>query len=431
MDIFIVFLGIAVLSVLVIKGFQMPVAALISGGVVLILSGMNVYDGYLTSYMGTFGTFFTKYFLLMFLAAIFGKLLEIGGVCNTLTRVIVGKLGEKYVVFAVMLVCFILGYAGVNSYVAIFTVYPLAMALFKQANLPRRLFIAIYMAATVLYTGAAWTVGIWNYIPTQYLGTTLGADGFVSVAMNVIFFPIFTWYLYYRAKKYQAQGIGFEDYPGESFSVDYESKAPNLIVGLIPVAIMLLSVNALGFKVEFGVLLGIIAGAICYFPYLPKSLKAINGHIGDTITGCMGMLVCIASANAFGGIITTTEGYKQLLPTLINLGGNPLIAAALIVTIMAGVSASAGGGISIAMPIVAETFVPLGVNPVALHRICSFACLGLDSLPHNGVVTGLMNYCHVSLKDGYFDVFMVSVVGPVAFTLMAILYHVVTGTVYL
>jgi H+/gluconate symporter-like permease len=431
MQIFIIILGIILLSILVIKGIPMPIATLLAGGAVLILSGMDIYEGYLTSYMGAFGNFFAKYFLLMFLASIFGKLLEIGGVTDTIANTVVGKLGEKYVIFAIMLVCFILGYAGVSAYVQIFTMYPLAMALFKRANLPRRLFIAIYMAATCLYTGSAWTVGIWNYIPSQYLGTTLGADAFVSVAMMVIYFPLYLFYLYHRAHKYQAKGIGFEEVQGEVFEDKSDKKTPNLIVAVIPILIMLLSVNALGLQVEFGVFLGIISGLILYFPYLPKSLKEWNGHLQDTISGCMGMLVSIASANAFGGIITSTEGYANLLPSLTNLGGNPLIAAALIVTISSGVAASAGGGISIAMPVIADTFLPLGVNPAALHRVCSFACLGLDTLPHNGVVTGLMNYSHVEVREGYFDVFVVSVLGPFSFTILAILFHVITGTVYL
>ncbi len=431
MNILIIVLGIAVLSFLVIKGFQMPIAALIAGGFVLVFSGMDIYNGYLTSYMTAFGNFFKNYFLLMFLASIFGKVLELGSVTTTISRAIVDRFGEKYVIITVLVVCFILGYGGVSAYVQIFTMYPLAMALFKRANLPRRLFIATYMSATCLYTGAAWTVGIWNYIPTKYLGTTLAADAVVSVGMNVIYFPLYVLFLYYRAKKYRERGIGFVDHPNENFDTSAEKKSPPLLLGLAPIIIMLVSVNGLGLKVEFGVLIGIISAVICYFPYLPKDLKVINNHLAENTAGCMGMLVSIASANAFGGIITSTEGYADILPNLVNLGGNPLVAAALITTIMAGVAASAGGGISIAMPIVAETFLPMGVNPSALHRICSFACLGLDTLPHNGVVMGLMNYSHVTVKEGYFDVFIVSVVMPFSFTVLAILFHVITGTVYI
>ena len=430
-QIIVIFASIVLLSIFVLKGFQMPVASLIVGGLVLIACRMDIAEGFLTSYATGFGNFFKSYWILMFLACIFGKILEDANVAVTMSRSIVDRFGEKYVLLSIFIMTIILGFGGISSYVAIFTLYPISMGLFKRANLPRRLFLAAYFAGTYIYTGASWTVGIWNVVPTKYLGTTLAADWPVTLMMFAIVIPFFIWYLYHRQKKYKAMGLGFEDVAGEKFEDTSDLECPSFIVAMLPIIIMLISVNALGLGAEAGLLVAIVVAVICYWKYLPKSLKTINADLLDATRGCLGMLVGIASAVSFGSIITSTRGYSNLLPTLLNLGGNPLIAAAIITSVMAGVAASAGGGLSIAMPILAESFLPLGVNPEALHRVCSFACLGLDSLPHNGLLTGLLQYSHVELKEAYFDVFIISVVSPLVYTLLACLFHIVTGTVFI
>ncbi len=430
MDIAILVLGIVLLSVLVFYGFQMPVAALISGTVVLLLSGLNVYDGFLTTFMTSFSSFFQNYWLMMFLAAVFGKVIELGGVTSTVSTSIVDRLGPKYVIITLMVVVFILGYGGVNSYVAIFTLYPLAVGMFKKADLPRQLFVAIYVGASCYTTAGAWTVGLHNVLPTKYLGTDLGADGFLSILVLLVFFPLTAAFLYWRAAKYKKDGVHFIPLPDDP-EFQAEAKHPNLIVALLPIIILLIAVNGLGLQVEVGILVGILAGVLCYFPYLPKKKDVLFKGLSDVTSATLVMMASIASATSFGAIITSTDAYARIVPSLVNMGGNPLIAVAVITTIMAGVAASAGGGLSIAMPILAETFLPLGVNPAAIHRIADLACTGLDSLPHNGVIMGLMVYSKTNPREAYGNVFVVSVIIPILYTAFAILFHTIMGTVYI
>ncbi|MBQ3393120.1 MAG: GntP family permease [Lachnospiraceae bacterium] len=430
-QIIVIVIAIALLTVLILRGFQMPVASLVISGIVILACGIGLTEGYLTTWSTSFGNFFKSYFILMFLASIFGKVLELGNVTTTLSRAIVDRFGEKYILAAIFIMTVILGFGAVNSYVQIFTMYPIAMVMFKKANLSRRLFIIIYFAGLCVYTGCAWTVGIWNVVPTKYLGTTLAADWVPSLAMLIIYIPFYLWYIYRQAAKFKEKGIGFEEIEGEKIDVANDKDAPGLVLGILPIIIMLVVVNAFGIVAEAGLVIAIVAAVICYWKYLPKSFEEITSHLGATTKDCMGMLANVGAAVAFGGVVTSTDGYTLLQNAVTTLKMNPLLVAAIIVAVMAGIAASAGGGLSIAMPIVADLFVPQGVNPVALHRVCSFACLSLDSLPHNGVLTGLLNYAHVKVKDVYKDVFVVSVLAPISYTLLTILFHVVTNTVYI
>jgi len=94
----------------------------------------------------------------------------------------------------------------------------------------------------------------------------------------------------------------------------------------------------------------------------------------------------------FGAVIGASPGFALIKDALIGIPGHPLISWVVGINILAGVTGSASGGLSIAM----ETLTPFYknlANPEALHRLASIASGGLDALPHNGaVVTGLNSY---------------------------------------
>ena len=58
----------------------------------------------------------------------------------------------------------------------------------------------------------------------------------------------------------------------------------------------------------------------------------------------------------------------------------------------------------------------LNISPEILHRIASLACGGLDTLPHNGAVITTLAICGLTHKQSYKDIFITSVVIPIAVT---------------
>ena len=107
---------------------------------------------------------------------------------------------------------------------------------------------------------------------------------------------------------------------------------------------------------------------------------------------------------------------------------NPLLAAGVATTALSGIAGSASGGLGIAMPIIADHFLPLGVNPEALHRVVVMACGGLDALPHNGFVITLLVFSGLTHKKAYKDCFVVSVLMPlIALMVLIALFYVLPG----
>lgn len=66
-------------------------------------------------------------------------------------------------------------------------------------------------------------------------------------------------------------------------------------------------------------------------------------------------------------------------------------------------------------------YMEMGIAPEVLHRICSVASGGLDSLPHSGAVITLLMVMGVTHREGYKDLGVVTVVFPIIATIAIIL----------
>jgi H+/gluconate symporter-like permease len=98
----------------------------------------------------------------------------------------------------------------------------------------------------------------------------------------------------------------------------------------------------------------------------------------------------------------------------------PLISEAISVNVLAGITGSASGGLSIALEALGKTYfekgLAAGIDPGVMHRVASLSCGGLDTLPHNGAVITLLLICGQTHRESYWDIAMVSVMIPILTT---------------
>ncbi|WP_340148269.1 hypothetical protein [Billgrantia montanilacus] len=120
------------LSLLILAPALAALVALVSVDTPLLASYTQVF-------MGSAGSFIVSYFPLFLLGAIFGKLMEDSGSAEVLAGAIVERLGERRAILAVVLSCAVMTYGGVSLFVVAFAVFPIAAALFRKADLPKRL----------------------------------------------------------------------------------------------------------------------------------------------------------------------------------------------------------------------------------------------------------------------------------------------------
>ena len=101
--------------------------------------GMNLLDAFTGDFMKAFGGYATSWFPMFMLGAIFGKVMEVTGAAESIAHFLAKKIGYKRAIIAVVVICGVLTYGGVSLFVVVFVMYPMGLALFREANLPRKM----------------------------------------------------------------------------------------------------------------------------------------------------------------------------------------------------------------------------------------------------------------------------------------------------
>ncbi len=408
--------GLVLLIILTLRGMNLFISAPLCAVVVALCSGIPLFTGevnFVSAYMDGFASFVAAWFFMFLLGSMFGKFMEDTGAADSVAQWIINKLGRKQAVLAVVLACAILTYGGVSVFVVAFSVYPMALSLFKDANLPRRFIPAALAFGSVTFTmTSAGSPEIQNWIPIKYLGTSPYAAWEVSLVVAVLMATFGYWWLRKIINRAIANGERFEAREGDPVLLDRELPKP--VLSLIPLLVVLglsfffhdeLAQNAL----IVALLGGVIAIAVINFKHFHRPQLAIS----EATTGALVAIGNTAAVVGFGSIAKITPAFDTAVTAMTNLPGNELVGAAVAVSVIAGLTGSASGGQAIALPEVGPHYMQAGVNPEQLHRIVSISSGALDSLPHNGyVVTTIRAICNETHSAAYWAVAAVTVVVP-------------------
>lgn len=128
-----------VLVIMIWKKVNIAVSAIVCTGLMALMSGLNIYDCLTNDYMEAFVGYIKNYWPLIFLGASFGKAMQLGGGAEDLANLLTSKLGTKFTIAVLCVTTLILSYGGVSCYVIVFVMYPIALNMFKKADLPRHL----------------------------------------------------------------------------------------------------------------------------------------------------------------------------------------------------------------------------------------------------------------------------------------------------
>lgn len=390
----------------------------------LLTAGMNPITEMTTTYVNGLAGYFGKFFFIFVLGSLFGKLTDISGAADAIAKTIIDKLGDKFIIPSIIIAGAVLTYGGVSVFVCMFTLYPLMVSLFKRGDISRTLIPAVYFAGAGTFTGMMpGSPQIQNLMPGQILGTPATAamvPGMIAAVFEaVLVFSFIIWYTE-RSKK---KGMHFELTAKDQAMLELKKDKvlPNFCIALLPMIILLIALNLLKWSAELALFTGFIAGLICYIKYIPW--KDIWKHLSNGTLDGTGSLFNTSAVVGFGSLVQVTPAFATMIASITGIGGSPLIAAGVGVTLMAGVCGSGSGGLGIALPIIKDYFVPMGVNLEALHRVSALSSLGLDSLPHNGLVVSVLNVTENTHKSSYFPVFISTCVIPlITLVFMVILF---------
>lgn len=429
-------ISLALLIFLTMKGINIIIAAIISSIVVAITGGLNLETAMLDHYMKGFTGYFSSWFLVFLLGAIFGKVMEETKSAESIAQCIKNKFGAKRAVFAVVAAAAIMTYGGVSLFVVGFAVYPIALSLFRAANLPHRFIPGALVFGSVSFTMTSpGSPEIQNIIPTQFFHTTPTAGGWIGVLMALIIMVVGGFWLGSLVRKAVQKGEVFS-HPSakaelaaslEDGKKQHAANAlPNVVVSILPLALVIILLNILGQFISpttallIALTVGIALACITMKSYLKEFWESLS-------VGAQNALVALANTCAvvgFGSVASKVSAFESLVNSLVNMPGSPLLGLGIGVTIICGITGSASGGLGIALPILAPIYMGMGVDPGAMHRVSALASGGLDSLPHNGyVVTTVRAICGETHARSYKPIFYLSVVLPTLVMLLAVILY--------
>lgn len=138
----------------------------------------------------------------------FGKLMEASGAALAIAQAIVRWLGAQQAVLAIIVACAVPTFGGVSLFGVAFAVFPIAAALFRQAQIPKRLIPATIApgAFTFTMTALPGTPPIQNAIPMPFFGTTPFAAPGLGLIGGAVMLGLGWWWLARRASAARRSG---------------------------------------------------------------------------------------------------------------------------------------------------------------------------------------------------------------------------------
>ena len=440
LSLFGIFLGLGLLMYLAFKGYSIIWVAPLAAAVVALTGGLDIISTYMGPYMTGLVGFVKSWFPAFLLSAIFGNMMETTGAAKSIAVFLTHKLGSKLAIAAIVLSCAVLTIGGVSLFVVVFAIYPLALAMFREANISRKLIPgAIALGAfTFTMTAVPGSPQIQNLIPMQYFGTTAMAAPIMGLTATFILFFGGVFYLNWKRNKLESQGEFYtEPDLAHMGKKDDGEKLPNILVALLPLVTVVTILNVLPYIVTFTeeqkaagrsasefIVYALLAGIALIFVLNINKREKLMKSLAVGSQGALGAIMNTSAAVGFGTVVRAVPGFADLTNILLAIPGNPLISLAVAVNLLAGATGSASGGMGIALAALGAKYMELakttGIDPQAFHRIASLASGGMDTLPHNGAVLTLLNNTGMTHKDSYFDIMVVSLILPIVASIPAI-----------
>jgi len=436
-------LGLAALIVMALRGINILIAALVASLIVGLTNQLGIAETLLEHFpfgpLGAF-SFAGQFFILFLTGAIFGKMMATSGAAASIANAVIDWLGHRHTILVTVLACAVLTYGGVVVFVVIFTMYPLGIALMREADLPKRLFCgaATLGAGTFTMTALPGTPSVQNVIAASALGTDLYAGIGIGVVAGLIMMVGGWWYLEHQWKVARRRGEGYEANPEDAAMEKMAPEirdAPGWAPALVPLVVVLGTIllsrllpalgwfddpstvmgSVLAFAVSqpilwpsFALLLGSMICVVLFANLRIKAVQALGAGANDSIMP----LLNTAAVIGFGGVVTQTPGFGNFAEMVMGLDLPPLISVAATVSVVSGIVGSASGGLQIFMQTFAETYLAMGVDAEVLHRVAAIASGGLDTLPHSGAVIAMLTIMGLKHAQVYRDIFMVTVMIP-------------------
>ncbi len=348
--------------------------------------------------------FLAQFFPLFLLGAVFGKLMDDSGSVSVIARFMTERLGAARAVLAVVLAGAIVTYGGVSLFVAIFVIVPMAQGLFKAADIPPRLMPAAVALGTMTFTMSALpgTPALQNAIPMPFFGTTPFAAPGLGIIAATIMLAFGLWWLGRAESAARSRGEGYGRAEGAAGSMQqakereraviasefdpaeiehgaHAGRDPTVFAALLPLIVVILvnlamslfllprldttflaeerwgatSLSAVGgvWAVVVALAAAIAVTIALNYSRLPSLRASLDAGANASVLPALS----VASLVGFGAVVAALPAFAMVRDFVLSIEGGPLVSLALAVNLLAALTGSASGGLTIALDALGET----------------------------------------------------------------------------
>lgn len=423
--------ALVLLSVAVLKGINNYLMAFVATVLIAITSQLNIYDTLLKTYMPGFAGYIAQWFIVFYGGALFGKLMNDCGAAQSVADGLIKVCGKKFAPIAPIIACFLMGYGGITTFVVGFCVVPIAVQIFRDANLPRRFIPAAIFFGPAIAMVAPGSPQIANMMCAEACGTNYMGGGIAGwIAVLVFGLALGCVIFMYMLKKAVNKGEYYiaNEHDG---NIDSNVAKPKFIMAILPLIVTIIAINIPNgqggnlISAEYALLLGCLAVIVFNWKFFKK--EEIIPALGDGFKTSIIVIGNTAAIVGIGAVVKSTPMFEPLVATLTQGGGNPYAGGAISIALLAGVLGSASGSTSLVAPVLAPAFIAQGANPGMLARCMTVASSTLDSLPHSGAVNStIYAQCHETYKSSYGPIFVMTVICTTIMTIAC----VILGTIF-
>lgn len=412
---------------LIWKNWHMAIVSLIGALIVIAFNGMDPVKTLTENFMTGMSGFAGNWFLLFMLGAIFGKVMGDSGASVGIANHLLKKLGDKSVVLVVMLTGLVLSYGGIGTFIIAFSVYPIAVALFQRADIPKKLIVATIMVCpvTVCMAMLPGSPSTQNLLPTTYFHTTAYAGSVIGIICSAVMFVSAYLYLNWQIARSRKKGEHFVPSEGENIMDLAEAgqgKTPAVGECYAPIIVLLVAMFGLqkltnmpaNYAVSCAMTLAILLGCGLYRDKL-NIQQAVNGGA----VGGLGALIATSAIMGFGSTVSASPAYGIVTKALLNLDMGPLGTALIAINVIAAITGSSAGGLNIFLSSMGEYLVSTGLDLSMLHRVVCIASSGFDAMPHASGMVVCNQIARTSQRDTYIHVFITCALMPFCCAILA------------
>jgi H+/gluconate symporter-like permease len=472
--------GLGLLVLFAFRGWSVLLLAPFAALVAAWFGGQPLLANLTQVFMMNAAAFLAQFFPIFLLGAVFGKLMDDSGAVTSVAAFMAKRLGERRVILAVVLAGAAVTYGGVSLFVAFFVIAPMARSLFRAADIPRRLIPAAIVLGTSTFTMSALpgTPSIQNAIPMPFFGTTPFAAPGLGIVASLIMLVTGLWWLHRAEAKARGAGEGYGDDvedateraatdefvrerattarefdPAELQHGRRSDRASPVLNAVLPL-IVVVAVNLLMslvilprldvsylaeqrfggtslaavagvWSVAVALAAAIVATVVLNWSRLPALRQTMDAGANASVLPAFS----VASLVGFGAVVAALPAFTTVRDWVLAIEGGPLVSLAVATNILAALTGSASGGLTIALDALGDTYVDLaartGIDLALMHRVAVIGSGTLDILPHNGAVVSLLAICGLTHRDSYFDIVMVGIVT----SLLALVAVIALGSV--